>query len=33
VTGHEEHAKRIAEQLAMAGGRTLAEAARQELIR
>ncbi|HUL62925.1 MAG TPA: hydroxymethylbilane synthase [Methanocella sp.] len=33
VAGHEGHARRVAEQLAMAGGRTLAEAARQELIR
>jgi len=33
VAGCEEHAKRIAERLAMSGGKTLAEAARKELLR
>jgi hydroxymethylbilane synthase len=33
VAGCEEHARRIAERLALAGGRTLAEAARKELLR
>jgi hydroxymethylbilane synthase len=33
VAGCEEHARRIADQLAQAGGRTLAEAARKELLR
>jgi porphobilinogen deaminase len=33
VAGYEEHARRIAERLALAGGRTLAEAARKELLR
>jgi hydroxymethylbilane synthase len=33
VAGCEEHARRIADQLAQAGGRALAEAARKELLR
>ncbi len=33
VAGYEEHARRIAGRLALAGGRTLAEAARKELLR
>jgi hydroxymethylbilane synthase len=33
VAGCEEHARRIADRLAQAGGRTLAEAARKELLR
>ncbi len=33
VAGCEEHARRIADRLALAGGRTLAEAARKELLR
>ncbi|HEY3272736.1 MAG TPA: hydroxymethylbilane synthase [Methanocella sp.] len=33
VAGCEEHARRVAERLALAGGRTLADAARMELLR
>jgi hypothetical protein len=32
VVNCEEHAKRVAERLALSGGRTLAEAARKELL-